>query len=52
LVREAGFTYACTVDQKVVKKGANPLMLPRMTIEDWDGNEFAKWLRGWFYGEP
>jgi peptidoglycan/xylan/chitin deacetylase (PgdA/CDA1 family) len=50
LVHEAGFNYACTVDPKVVRKDANVLELPRMTVEDWDGDEFAKRLRNWFNG--
>jgi peptidoglycan/xylan/chitin deacetylase (PgdA/CDA1 family) len=50
LVREAGFTYACTVKPEIVRKDASPLELPRMTVEDWDGDEFAKRLRNWFNG--
>lgn len=39
-VREAGFDLACTVDARVVRRNAEPLMLPRIYVGDWNGDEF------------
>jgi peptidoglycan/xylan/chitin deacetylase (PgdA/CDA1 family) len=48
LVRDAGFACACTTREGSVRWGANCLALPRVQVEDWDGHEFRKRLRGWF----
>jgi peptidoglycan/xylan/chitin deacetylase (PgdA/CDA1 family) len=43
-VREAGFSWACTVNPGIVRPGADPIRLPRLFIGDWDGDEFQKRL--------
>jgi hypothetical protein len=43
-VREAGFSWSCTVNADVVRAGADPLRLPRIFIGDWDGDAFLKRL--------
>jgi peptidoglycan/xylan/chitin deacetylase (PgdA/CDA1 family) len=47
LVRDSGFTAACTTWPSPVWRGSDPLMLPRMTVGDWDGDEFARRLNEW-----
>jgi hypothetical protein len=42
LVREAGFAQAVTVDNGAVRKGGDPLRLPRINVLDWSGAEFAR----------
>ena len=46
IVREAGFTCACSSDVAVVLHGADPLRLPRFVVRDWDGDYFHRWLKG------
>jgi peptidoglycan/xylan/chitin deacetylase (PgdA/CDA1 family) len=48
LVRAAGFEYACSNVGRPVRAGADAFQLPRIVVRDWDGDEFAKRLRGWF----
>ena len=48
IVREAGFDCACTTDDDNVWRGSDPMLLPRFTAEDWDGEEFAKRLTRMF----
>ncbi|MCD6193715.1 MAG: polysaccharide deacetylase family protein [Candidatus Aminicenantes bacterium] len=50
LVQEAGYLLACANFPVFVTCWVNPFLLPRCLIRDWDGDEFAKRLRGWFYG--
>ena len=50
LVQEAGYLLACANFPAFVTHQANPFLLPRYLIRDWDGDEFARRLRGWFYG--
>ena len=45
-VRQAGFSWACTVNAGVVRRGTDPTRLPRLFIGDWDGDEFQKRLAG------
>jgi hypothetical protein len=56
LVREAGFTSACTTYPRTVRRcdapkeppqGGDRFKLPRVVVEDWDGEEFAKQLSEW-----
>jgi peptidoglycan/xylan/chitin deacetylase (PgdA/CDA1 family) len=48
VVRDAGFTCACSSDTTVVRRGADHFRLPRVVARDWDGETFARWLEGWF----
>ena len=49
LIREAGFAYACSTLAEVIWQGSDLFQLTRIVIENWDGEEFAKRLSGWFY---
>jgi len=51
IVREAGFRCACTTDNDIFLGHTNYFQLPRVQVEDWDGEEFARRLSGWF-GDP
>jgi len=46
IVRETGFAKACTSAPGVVRRGTDPLRLPRVEAPDCDGEVFARWLRG------
>jgi hypothetical protein len=48
VVQEAGFQSACTVVARSLYRGANPFLLPRFDVEDWDGEEFSRRLTEWF----
>ena len=48
LVREAGFTYACSGIAKPVAPSSRQFELPRVVVPDWDGEQFAEWLSRWF----
>jgi peptidoglycan/xylan/chitin deacetylase (PgdA/CDA1 family) len=48
LVREAGFTCACSNFPGVVVPSTHAFQLPRLQVEDWDGDAFARQLAGWF----
>ncbi|OGW41438.1 MAG: hypothetical protein A2Y97_06495 [Nitrospirae bacterium RBG_13_39_12] len=50
VVREAGFVCACTVNPGVVELDTDQFQLPRIMVEDWDGEEFARRLSIWFKG--
>jgi peptidoglycan/xylan/chitin deacetylase (PgdA/CDA1 family) len=50
LVREAGYTCACTSLNDVTRPGSEPFHLPRFWIPDWDGETFARWLQWWLKG--
>jgi peptidoglycan/xylan/chitin deacetylase (PgdA/CDA1 family) len=45
LAREAGFEVACAVAHRAVTRGEDRYRLPRMVVEDWDGDELARRLR-------
>jgi peptidoglycan/xylan/chitin deacetylase (PgdA/CDA1 family) len=45
LVRQAGFELACTSVAKFVSLRSSLFTLPRYTVRDWNGDEFAKRLR-------
>jgi peptidoglycan/xylan/chitin deacetylase (PgdA/CDA1 family) len=50
LVREAGFTCACSVIPDVVWRDSDRFLLPRFAVNDWNGEEFEKQLWCWFSG--
>jgi peptidoglycan/xylan/chitin deacetylase (PgdA/CDA1 family) len=48
IVRQAGFTCACTTSANIVGKNSDRFQLPRFAVGNWDGDEFAKQLSKWF----
>jgi len=48
LVHKAGFELACTTEKRVVTRWTNRYRIPRFTIPDWDGEEFAQRITGFF----
>lgn len=44
LVRESGFSRACSTSAGLAGCDSDPLQLPRMNVGDWDGEEFAQRL--------
>ena len=51
MVRNAGYTMACTVTGGLAKAGCDPLCIPRNVVGDWDAERFGRWLDGWL-SEP
>lgn len=49
-VREAGFACACSSVADVIWRRTDRFQLPRVVVEDWDGEEFARRLEEWFHG--
>lgn len=50
IVREVGFSCACTTVGNTVRKNSSSFELPRFAVGNWDGEEFAKRLSNWFLG--
>ncbi len=48
LVEKAGFTYACATIEGRVGRKAHRLQMPRVVVEDCDGETFARFLSNWF----
>jgi peptidoglycan/xylan/chitin deacetylase (PgdA/CDA1 family) len=48
LVREAGFKQACSVVPALARKGCSRFELPRVQVQDWDGEVFTRQLAKYF----
>ncbi|MDQ3535826.1 MAG: polysaccharide deacetylase family protein [Bacteroidota bacterium] len=49
LVREAGFSCACTTVSDIVRKQNTIYELPRLEVINWDGETFERKLHKWLY---
>jgi peptidoglycan/xylan/chitin deacetylase (PgdA/CDA1 family) len=47
LVREYGFDCACSSHKDMVGRWSDRFQLPRLWVQDWDGDAFSRWLRLW-----
>lgn len=47
LVEQAGFARACSTCAARLTPGTSRFQLPRMAVEDWDGDEFSRRLAAW-----
>jgi peptidoglycan/xylan/chitin deacetylase (PgdA/CDA1 family) len=47
LVRNAGYTLACTTTGGVASVDDYPLQIPRNVVGDWDAPTFERWLNHW-----
>ena len=48
IVREAGFSCACSNFEGWVRRGTSEHELPRYVARDWNGEEFARELAAWY----
>jgi len=48
LVADAGFKCACSNFPGLITWESDPYQLPRYLVRNWDGEEFARRLEGWF----
>ena len=48
IVREAGFDCACATIAGFVEQSVDHFQLPRIQVDDWDGEEFDERLAAWF----
>jgi peptidoglycan/xylan/chitin deacetylase (PgdA/CDA1 family) len=51
LVKEAGFARACSTITERVYAHTNPFLLPRIEVQNWDGEEFTRRLSQWLKGD-
>ncbi|MDQ4077912.1 MAG: polysaccharide deacetylase family protein [Chloroflexota bacterium] len=49
LVQQAGFACACSNFGGVVRHSTDIYQLPRMRVENWDGEEFSRRIERWFH---
>lgn len=49
--RSAGFAYACTAEEGTVGSGTDPLLVPRLHVEDWTGDELERRLTALLQGD-
>jgi len=47
LVRESGFTLACTGTGGLASQDCYPFLIPRNVVGDWDADTFARWVDHW-----
>lgn len=47
LVKQAGFTAACTVENSTIQQGSDPFQLPRFGVFDMNGRVFERQLLQW-----
>jgi peptidoglycan/xylan/chitin deacetylase (PgdA/CDA1 family) len=47
-IRDAGFNCACSIVPNVVRRDTDILQLPRVEVQNWDGEEFARRLEDCF----
>jgi peptidoglycan/xylan/chitin deacetylase (PgdA/CDA1 family) len=51
IVQTAGFARACSTIAHTVGQNADCFQLPRVGVEDWDGDKFTRWLEWWLFDE-
>ena len=49
IVQDAGFVRACSNFAGVIGQSTDRFQLPRIHVENWDGEEFARLLSRWFW---
>lgn len=47
IARHCGFVRACSTVMNVVHHDTDPLQLPRLAVQNWNGDEFAQQLQKW-----
>ena len=47
LVRDVGYTMACTTAGGIARADCDPLQIPRNVVGDWDAERFEEWLDRW-----
>ncbi|WP_447980388.1 polysaccharide deacetylase family protein [Candidatus Nitrospira bockiana] len=50
VLRESGVRHACVNVPGRITEASDPLRLPRMHVQDWDGEEFERRLSAWLNG--
>ena len=48
LVRESGYTLACSGTGGLARQDHYPFLIPRNVVGDWDADTFEQWLVRWF----
>jgi hypothetical protein len=48
LLREEGFSSACSVHSGLLNRRSDLFWLPRIKVEDWDGEKLDRVLSDWF----